>query len=100
MQRRKLYAVLAISALLSANGAISASSILPPALAQQDDQKLNPTNDTDVQKGITREQIDYCARQREQGSYWDSLSWSQRQQLDAQIRYRCANPPAVAAVRG
>ena len=88
--------------LLSANGtsAIGASSNPPIETAQQDDQRLNPTNDPEVQKGITREQIDYCARQREQGTYWDSLSWSQHQQLDAQIRYRCANPPAVGAVRG
>jgi len=90
----------ALILLLSANGAAAIGGSLPVETAQQDDQRLNPTNDPDVQKGITREQIDYCARQQEQGPYWDSLSWSERQRRDAQIRYRCANPPAVGAVRG
>lgn len=77
--------------------AIGASSVLPPRamLAQQDDQKLNPTNDSDVQKGITKAQIDYCARQHEAG-----MTQSEIWKHDADIRYRCANPPAVAAVRG
>ncbi|MGB8364396.1 MAG: hypothetical protein ACLQUZ_07650 [Rhizomicrobium sp.] len=69
----------------------------PPkaVLAQQDDQKLNPTNDPDVQRGIIRERIDYCVRQREAG-----MTPEQIRQHDVSIRYYCTNAGSVGAVRG
>jgi hypothetical protein len=73
------------------------SIIQTNAVAQQRD--LNPTGDPDVQRGIDRQRLDYCARQREQGAYWDSLNWFERQQLDAKIRQDCVRVPAVGTVR-
>jgi hypothetical protein len=77
---------------------VTLPSIAPTiAVAQQHD--LNPTNDRDVQDGINRARLDYCARQREQGAYWDSLNWFQRQQADARIRQDCVRVLAVGTVR-
>jgi hypothetical protein len=83
---------------LAAASIVTPPSIAPTiAAAQQRD--LNPTNDRDVQDGIDRQCLDYCAHQREQGAYWDSLNWLQRQQLDAKIWQDCVRVLAVGTVR-
>jgi hypothetical protein len=85
--------------LLLAAALIVTLSSIEPTIAAAQQRDLNPTNDRDVQNGIDRQRLDYCARQREQGAYWDSLNWFQRQQLDAKIRQDCVRVLAVGTVR-